>query len=225
MRPTVERDILGELLDAVNMLTQPNVSVIKQEKGDVTTLTRVELPSYLSLLRNAIGSTVGQRAPGGALASQRAIIDGNALELYESISKTILTRYRGITASAPFSNPEQNLRQIYLAYADLYRKGQIHRDSIVEDVIMLEGWIAAIDDKLNPPTTFDVPKPCPNCGKTWVSRGGDSMQAVQVQYREAPDKSLAATKAICRGCDSVWRGTNELRKLVWEIDQKDEKRG
>ena len=221
MRPTVERDPINELLDAVNLLTKPNVSIIKQENDDLVTLTRVELPGYLAMLRNAISSTVGPRAIGGALPNQRSVLDSDALERYENLSKSILARFRRISAADPFPTPEQNLRQWYIAYSNDYRAGKIHEKAVKSEVIELESWISAIDEKLNPPTTFDVPKPCPKCGETWIARGGESMQAVQVQYREAPDKSLAATKAICRGCDAVWTGNSQLRQLVYDIDQND----
>jgi hypothetical protein len=216
-----------ELRKAVDTLSTTQVTAIWQEVDGQPTPTKVTLSPLIRDLREAITSNIGAAGGGGALQSQRNIIDADALELYDSLEMRILTSYKAITSAMPFLMPEQNLRQWFIAFTNAHRAGKASEDELLEQLNLWSGWVRKIEDKLFSPTTLEVTSPCPipECGRRWAIQGGDSVPAVIVEYRKPAAEganALARSVARCRACGHVWRGDAKLRELRFLIDQADE---
>lgn len=213
------------VLDAVDKLTVMKVTAIWQDFEEGPRPTRVTQPPLIRLLREAVASSTTGSGGGGALPNQRSVIDGDALDMYENLSKDILKAYQSVTSAAPFHEPEKNLRQWFIAVSNDVRAGKLDEGSLMSDAQIWFDWIRQIEDKLFPPTTLEVVAPCPveGCGKRWAkSDSGDSIPAIVIQHRQpSSDKvnALAKSHAKCRACGTVWRGDRKLRELAYEIDR------
>lgn len=215
------RNLMAELLSAVDLLTKRRVDAVIQETEDKQWLTRIESDGLLKQLREAITSTVGSHPVGGSLPNQRSVLDGDAMEKYDGICKEIVTLYGRVTSARPFPLPESNLRHWYIEINNQYRSGRLSDDSANEDIRKLEGWVKMIDEKLNPATTLDIIAPCPNCGNLWAeSSEGDKIQAIVIIHRPGTGTFLQASKGVCRACDKEWHGAHGLRYLRTLIDDK-----
>lgn len=214
------------LLQTVDRLTKATSWTIKQETDQGSVTTKVEQGPLIDALKAAITSTQGAHL-GSSLPNQRSVIDGDALTKYGQLCTAILTRYKASTSALPFADPKQNLRQWFIAFTNDFRLGKVHEDTVWEEVSKLDNWVAVINEKLNPATTLDVTAPCPACEKTWATNTeGESVQAVQISYRPAPNWSrdaLSNSSATCRACHAVWKGGNALRSLRFLIDEAAER--
>lgn len=216
---------VNAVLDAVDKLTVTKVTAIWQEYELGPKATKVTEPPLISLLRQAIASSTSGSGGGGALPNQRSVIDGDALDMYEKLSKDILNAYRGVTTAAPFQEPEKNLRQWFIAVSNEVRSGKLDEGTLLSDAQIWFDWIRIIEDKLFPPTTLEVVAPCPveGCGKRWAKSGsGDSIPAIVIQHRPPSSErvnALAKSHAKCRACGTVWRGDRKLRELAFDIDR------
>lgn len=216
-----------ELRKAVDALSTTQVTAIWQEVNGERVPTKVTLSPLIRDLREAITSNIGSGGGGGVLPSQRNIINTDALELYDAIEVRILTSYKEVTGAAPFLMPEQNLRQWFIAFANMERAGKVSEETLLETMNVWTGWVRKIEDNLFPPTTLEVTAPCPipECGRRWAIQGGDSVPAVVVEYRKPSSdagNALARSVARCRACGHVWRGDAKLRELRFLIDQAEE---
>jgi hypothetical protein len=213
------------VLDAVDKLTVTKVTVIWQEFELGPKSTKVTQPPLILMLRQAIASSTSGSGGGGALPNQRSVIDGDALDMYEKLSKDILKAYKSVTTAAPFQEPEKNLRQWFIAVSNQVRGGKLDEGTLLTDAQIWFDWIRIIEDKLFPPTTLEVVAPCPveGCGKRWAkSAGGDSIPAIVIQHRPPSSdrvNALAKSHAKCRACGTVWRGDRKLRELAFDIDR------
>jgi hypothetical protein len=200
------------------------MTAIWQEVDNKFVNVKVTLSPLIRDLREAITSNIGTSSGGGALASERNILNMDALEMYDAIEKRILGEYKAVTSAMPFLMPEQNLRQWYIAFINLHRSGRVSEETLLEKLDLWAGWVRKIEDVLFPATTLEVTAPCPitECGKRWAVQGGLSVPAVIVEYREPTNKegnALARSVARCRACGHVWRGDAKLRELRFLIDQ------
>lgn len=213
------------VLKAVDKLTVLEVTTIWQEFEEGPHKTKVTKPSLIRLLREAVASSTSGAGGGGALANQRSVIDGDALDMYGTLCNDTLNAYRGITTAAPFVEPEKNLRQWFIAVSNEFRAGKISDTALLEQSQIWFDWVRKIEDKLFPPTTLEVIAPCPveGCGKRWAKNGAnESIPAIIIEHRKPSNESvnaLAKSHAKCRACGTVWRGDRKLRELAYEIDR------
>lgn len=213
-----------ELLRAVDLLSTTQMTAIWQEVDGKPVSVKVTLSPLIRDLREAITSNIGTSGGGGSLASERNIINMDALEMYDALEMDILTAYKSVTAAMPFLMPEQNLRQWYIAFINMHRSGRVSEDALLEQLDEWSGWVRKIEDVLFPATTLEVTAPCPlpECGRRWAIQGGNSVPAVVVEYRKPSNEhgnALARSVARCRACGHVWRGDAKLRELRFLIDQ------
>jgi hypothetical protein len=211
---------LNELLKVVNRLTVLQTSAIWQGEDDERRAVKVVQHGLIRLLREAITSNIGGTESGGTLPNQRNILDSDALQKYDALEIAILRAYKGVTSAVPYLTPEQNLRQTFLGIANAYRSGRMAEDALVEHVAVWGGWCRTIEDKLWPPSMFDLVAVCPveGCGVSEVlNADGERMVALVVESRPAVNGGLSASLARCRACQMVWRGQARLEFLAESI--------
>ena len=216
-------DPIDKLLQTVDKLTVGHTTAIWQEFPDGRRATKILVPALIGLLQDSIlSSTSG--AGGGSLPNQRNVLDGDAMEKFERITSDILAAYKTVTSAQPFSTPETNLRQWFIAFTNEHRAGKISDDTMFDYLQKWSDWVRVIEDKLFPPTTLEVISPCPECGQRWTKSGdGDSIPAIIIEYRQPSSErvnALSKSLAKCRSCDTVWRGDRRLRELAFAIDEK-----
>jgi hypothetical protein len=207
--------VTDDLLTMVDKLTMPH-----QSSFTVDELTMIVTHDpLLHQLRAAVRSTTGAHAVGGGLASERNVIDSEALEQYEKAKLQIVCLYQEVTDARPFPDPVVNLRQWYIVFANLARSGKVSRDVVQKKYRILYKLASSIEGRLNPPTTLEITSPCPRCG---VSHGADDKgayrHAVIVESRIEVYRSLEHTRATCVVCKATWVHGQGMRQLRYEID-------
>lgn len=214
---------INALLETVDKLTVGHTSAIWQEFEDGRRASTVRVPALIGLLRESIHSSTSGSG-GGALASQRNMLDSDAVEKLDKITSEISTLYRSTTSASLFSTPEQNLRQWFIAVQNNHRQGKMSDDAVIDALQHWSNWVRVIEDKLFPPTTLEVMSPCPVCDSEWARvSDGETVHAIIIEYRKPSDErinALAKSVAKCRSCGTAWRGDRRLRELAFAIDEK-----
>lgn len=211
---------IDDVLSVVDRLTASHQSSFTIEvDGEKETVTLHHEP-LLKQLRGAVISTIGARPGGGALPSERSVIDSDALEQYDKIEGIIIGLYKEVTDAVPFETPEKTLRQWYIEFANRARSGKVSQDVVSKTHRKLSKIADGIEGKLNPPTILEITSPCPRCGIAYgKDEHGVYRHAVVVESRVDENKSLEHTKARCVACGAVWVHGRGMRQLRWEIDQ------
>lgn len=204
--------MIDPLLEAIDALIGPQKTVILQDGLKPITIIR---PSLLEQLGAAVSASTG--SPGGAHdsspASQRNMLDSDAMYQFGLMTSQIKDwgRLRGITGRI---TPGVMLRRWY----DAHILVDGHEDTFYTHKIW--AWVRTIEAKMDPPKRLEITDACPTCGKDqWADHEGNVYKfPVIVQYRDDDASSLELAEAMCRACDNVWKGTQALRRLRWDID-------
>lgn len=211
---------IDEVLTLVDRLSAPHQSSFTIEIDDDIRRVTVDHEPLLKQLRDAVISSVGARPGGGGLASERNVIDSDALEQYEAYEKTIIGLYKEVTDAVPFETPEKTLRQWYIEFANRARSGKVSMDVVHKKAKKLSSIVSAIENKLNPPSVMEITSPCPRCGVAYgMDEQGVYRHAIIVESRIDENKSLDDTRARCVACKATWVHGRGMRQLRWEIDQ------
>jgi len=222
----LSKELLDELLGLVDRLTMQHrstVSVETEDGGEAKVTIKHE--PLLDQLRAAIWSEKRNRPGAGGIPSERNVIDSDALEQYEKISRQITRLYRETTSAAPFASPTQNLRSWFVAFKMQVELQKVSGEIVHEKLRKVGSMVAAIETKLNPPTILEITAPCPRCGVTYGNdKDGVYRRAVVIESRVAEYKSLDNSRARCVACGAVWVHGRGMRQLRWEIDQVEETR-
>jgi len=219
-----DETLLLEILDDVNKLTQGFEVTVEQVWDDHSQTVKIRHDSLLSQLRDAVSSSMAHSA-NKVSASERNILDADAIDKLEQVGNIARKLYLGVTAAKPFPTPEQNLRQWYLGFSNLHRSGKVSHEALQDKAGRISALARMIDDKLNPPTSVEITSPCPRCEKTWVQSDETSWsRAIVVQSRVAVYGSLDNATATCRACGASWIHGQGMRQLRWEIDEMETRR-
>jgi hypothetical protein len=218
LKPEQERPTL---LDNIDLLTLPHRTKVIQDgpigsglAGQQT--VTVTLPPLLQQLDDAIRGTIGIGG-SGSLASQRSMLDGDALFRFAKISSTIKEWARMVGATITADDAGKTLRAWYVRYTATIHELESERFYEKETA----GWVASINAKFNQPRIHDLPDPCPLCGaSSWFnpSDGQEYLRPLIVEYRETGPNLIQEAKAICRACATVWG----VRELAYAIEGKEE---
>lgn len=205
------------LLDAVDDLTKPVVSKVIQDGPigsglDGAKVVRVELPSLLDQLKDAIGGTVGI---GGSksLANERSMLDADALYRFALISSMIGEWTRMLGATITPDDPAKTLRAWYSKYEDK-TAGAGERFYTAK----MKAWKSQIEAKLNPARIRELPDACPVCGASDWWDPADKMRYLHpliIKYRQTDADMIQQAEALCRACEQVWG----VRQLAYELEQ------
>lgn len=214
-------EALALILDVVDQLTlrhQSAVTVPLDAGGERRMV--VMFDPMLKQLRESVVSSTGSAAGGGALASERNVLNTESLELYDGITAKVGKLYREVTNARPFKTPEQNLRQWFIQFSNTARQGKVSGEVVQDKLKTLLKIKAQIDNKLNPPSIIEITSPCPRCEALYgQDEHGIYRHAVIVESRIDMYRSLDHTRARCVACGAVWIHGRGMRQLRWEIDQ------
>ena len=203
------------LLEAVDALTKPVWSKVIQEDmlmPSGTKTVRIQLPSLLEQLDEAIRATVG--GGGGSLPSELNLIDSDALYRMIKISSMIEDWARAAGAEVVKRDAGKTLRNWYVSYSVKLSSMESERFYVGK----LESWAHQIEAKLDPPRIKDLPDACPVCGAvTWwlASTKAEYPRPLVIEYKPTGPNMLQEARAFCRSCETVWG----VRELAWELEQ------
>lgn len=217
-------DTLGDILAVVDRLTLPHkTQVATQDDNGETIYKTVEHDALLVQLRESVKSSTGAHPGAGGLASERSVIDSDALEQYEAITGHISRLYAEVTDARPFRLPESNLRSWYVAFKRQVESRKIASDLVEQRYRKLSRIAATIEGKLNPPTLLEITAACPRCRETHA-RDADGVyrRAIVVESRILEYRSLENTRARCVACSAKWIHGQGMRQLRYEIDQAEQ---
>ena len=210
---------VDNILSMVDRLTLPYKSSFTVEASTGPQTVTTTHPPLLKQLREAVRSTTGSHAVGGGLASERNVIDSEALEQYEDVKAQIVCLFQENTDAKPFPDPSANLRQWFIQFSNDMRAGKVSRDVVQKKYQTLYKIASAIEGRLNPPTIMEITSPCPRCNVAYaVDDKGAYRHAVLVESRIEVYKSLENTKATCVACKATWVHGRGMRQLRYEID-------
>lgn len=210
---------LDDILVLVDKLTKPHLVEFNVDLGTKLVKKRVTHEALLDQLDQLVASSSGSSPGGGALSSERNLINTDAMELRDSVALDCKNMYIGVTSSRPFVTAKQNLRQWYIEFQLLHSIGKISTEKLRSYHKRLRVMTAKIEAKLNPPTILEITAPCPRCKANYgYDDDGIYRRAVIVESRVHAERSLSNTRAKCVGCGSVWIHGNGMRQLRYEID-------
>lgn len=214
-------ELLTDMLGLVDRLTIRHKSTFTMHSDDGDRTITVTNEPLLKQLRKAVSSSRGYAGVPGGLASERNVIDSDALEYYAQITRKIKQLYGEVTDAYPFTSPEHTLRQWYIRFSDRARKGKVSKDVVFSRRRILAQMITAIESKLNPADVLEITSPCPRCEATYgQDERGIYRHAIIVESRIHEFRSLENTKAKCVACGATWIHGQGMRQLRYEIDQK-----
>ena len=219
MTTDTEKSPAEKLLDALDKLTK--AQTVANWQGEE--LIRRTDPPLLDWLRELIVSSMGGAGGSGKSARERTPIDVGAFSLYENIEGRVRAWVVDL-GGRPGKDltPAQVLRSWYV----LWNAGNPSESLIRSYLSILEGWVQAIEDVLDPPKRIEITAPCPVCGQEWINVGlkladgsddPNDMERVHVLIA-VERESIHESFAMCRACDRVWTGTGEMRRLRIAID-------
>lgn len=209
------------LLENVDRLTQPYEEVVEQEVNGKRQTVKISRKALFDQLEESIYSTQTSARRGGALASERNVIDASAYMLRATIHDAIFRMHRPYRRR-PVRSMKSALRQWYVSFKEDVERNRPSEKVVWRMIKETGAWIRAIETKFDPPITLEVTRPCPNCEHQHVyTEDNEQVAAVVITWQKSFDKS----EANCRACDKSWYGESELRSLRYEIDQRDALRG
>lgn len=217
----LSNDTLGDILAVVDRLTLPHKTAVLLEHDDGKPYKQwLEHDALLVQLRNAVRSSTGAHPGAGGLASERAVIDSDALEQYDSICGQIARLYYEVTDARPFRYPESNLRSWFVAFRRQVESRKISTELVEAKYKRLNRIASSIESKLNPPTMLEITAPCPRCGAHHATdENGVYRRAILIESRITEYRSLEHTRARCSACSATWIHGKGMRQLRYEIDQ------
>jgi hypothetical protein len=217
---------LDELLNVVDRLTQVHKSAVIVEDDDGKEQRVFMLHDALIVqLRNLVHSSLGSTVQGAGLASERNVIDADALDHYEAIRGQAVKLFKEVTDAKPFATPESNLRHWYIEFKNQVNARKVSAEVMAAKLRKLNAMAHAIESKLNPPTALEITAPCPRCNATHgTDEQGIYRRAILVESRIVEYRSLDHTKARCIVCAAAWLHGRGMRQLRYEIDTREELR-
>lgn len=217
---------LDELLNVVDRLTRVHKSDVIVEDDDGKEQKVFMLHDALIVqLRNLVHSSLGYTVQGAGLASERNVIDADALEQYDAIRGQAVKLFKEVSDARPFASAESNLRHWYIEFKNQVNARKVSSDVVAAKLRKLNGMAYSIENKLNPPTALEITAPCPRCDATHgVDEQGVHRRAILIESRIVQYRSLDHTKARCIVCAATWLHGRGMRQLRYEIDNREELR-
>lgn len=216
---------LNDILSLVDKLTMPHIVEHEVEQGSKLIRSKVQHEALLDQLDELLASSSGSSPGGGALSSERNVLNADVLELRDGIGDQIRQMYMDLTSSRPFPTAKQNLRQWFIEFRLQDSLGKVSTQRMVSAFKKVNSMVLKIEAKLDPPTVIEITAPCPRCAARYgFDDQGVYRRAVIVESRVYAERSLDNTRAKCVECGAVWVHGNGMRQLRYEIDLVDEGR-
>ncbi|THG32999.1 DUF7341 domain-containing protein [Naasia lichenicola] len=208
----------GDLLEAVDRLTKPlhrkQLQTVMDPDGRVvgTKLITLSAAPLLEQLAEAIQSSIGGSSAGATLASERSLLDTDALQRFSIIDSQVRDWCRDL-GLVPTRDPAANLRAWYVTC--LTRRMTFEVEAF--HLRTLSQWATLIDSKLDPVRERELDDRCPECeATTWWRDGSKYRHPLVVRYRPDGADMIQAARASCRACETSWG----VRAPAWEIEQR-----
>lgn len=217
---------LEQLREVIDELTTVTTATIRQESDDEVFITKVPVQPLIGQLRTAIGSSVAGGGQGSNLASERNVLNAEALDLYDRIEDGAAKLYfLYCPGEVPYMLPEQNIRQASVGIYKQLLDGTLDESRIPGIIRNVKVWATAINRILNPPVTLELMGSCPECGETHAKvNESESGRALIIEWHN-PDhgfsNALQNCLARCRSCRNVWLGDLQLRELAYVLEAKE----
>ena len=217
---------LDELLEVVDRLTHVHTSAVIMEDDDGTEKkVYIKHDPLIKQLRELVHSSIGSSVQGAGLASERNVIDADALEQYLDVLEQSQTLYKTVSDAAPFKLAEANIRHWYIEFRRQVESRKVSHEVTATKIRKLNGMAFAIENRLNPPTILEITAPCPRCYAVYgKDEQGVHRKAVVVESRITQYRSLDHTRARCIVCSATWLHGRGMRQLRYEIDNVEELR-
>ena len=204
------------MTDAVNDLINPWTDVVTS--GAVRGYQAVEHEPLLVMLKTAIRSSSGRTSAGRSDDAARNILNLNAFELWESISRDVHTFTRRHTRDNPNPILPYAVRTLAEHVDALWANHQITETDRAHLIRKAATWRDRIWELFDPPTEKELLAPCPSCDQTKITNtDGDIQTALIAYYRPGGQPS-----ARCRHCGMMWEGEGQLiilgRMIGAELD-------
>lgn len=206
------------LMIAVDALTKP--VTVAEWVGDESApeLFRREDPPLLEQLQAAVTPDLGGKSGAGKSARERIPLDVTAFTLLEEIDGETRAWLDQLGARPGRALTTSQVVRSWLVMFQAHPTGRTEVE-ISDHERRIRQWVGRIVDLLNPPPTFEITAPCPECSVEWVRLGGmvdedEQMRALIAVTRHPVEKSHAQ----CRCCGARWEGVHALRQLRIAID-------
>jgi hypothetical protein len=154
--------------------------------------------------------------------AEKNILNTGALELYTEIEGQISHLHHALTGKPDYLYPEQTIAAWCVTLVAQIRAGRVSQATQTEVSDLLDGWVARIRAYFDPPRILEITTGCPVCGERYAYNPdtGHQIPAVVVQFRDCLGPTmLDEATGLCRFCETVWQGRNELRELRFQIDR------
>lgn len=181
--------------------------LIHDHKKAVSTIDGLEFhtaPALLAQLRDAV---FGGGVADGAGNSMKAKlpIQAAALDLYMLIDRQITEAWVAAFNRPPNADRIETLLAEWAAWAqDETLVTVANRDVYARDAA--SGWVAAIEDYLNPPRLAEISAPCPTCEVENIYRHQDGEEVRTTALSFVRDRQTGETlRAECRACGVQWQ--------------------
>src|SRR6056297_3269061 len=103
----LSNETLNDILAVVDRLTLPHKTQVRTDNENGESINQeVKHDALLVQLRNSVRSSTGAHPGAGGLASERSVIDSDALEQYHALVGQIVSLHAEVTDARPFRFPE-----------------------------------------------------------------------------------------------------------------------
>lgn len=201
---------MTDLEQAVHALTRETRTKVIQDGDGQQSVAIVTHAPLLTQLAEAVTSAIGSGGGGGTATG--SVLNGEALYRVSLIRSAILS-WSHMLKVAPVKDLVQSLE----LWADAFSRTEGEPTFYIRQ---MEGWAELIKNLLDPPNRLEVTEPCPVClADEFKDAEGNTLKfPVIIEFRR--DRPGEA-RGLCRSCDEVWQGEQEIRRLRWDIGVKE----
>lgn len=204
---------MTDLETAVHRLTRETRTKVIQDGDSESTVAIVVHKPLLTQLNEAITSAVGNGGGGGSATG--SILNDGAFDLAVFTVRAAIGSWLHIEKVKPTRNMAVDLE----AWGEAF--GRTEKDATFY-IRQMESWAALIEGLLDPPTRQEVTDTCPICGAgEYADDEGKILgpNPVIIEFRRDRPGEI---RGLCRACGELWEGVLGVRKLRWELEQKEE---
>lgn len=192
------------MTDAVRDLIHPWTDVVAT--GGRRSYQAVEHEPLLLMLRTAVRASTGRTASGRSDDAARSVINLQAFELWESITRDVLTFTRRHTRDNPNPMLGAAIDNLATKVDALWAIHQITEPDRAHLIRKAEGWRARILELFDPATELELLEPCPACEQRHVFNTDGEQQSALIVTHKPKEKPAAR----CRHCGTMWEGEAQL---------------